>query len=68
MMRNLTINMGNCNHRKYIPHLVDLVRSRTVDPAGVLTQLSPLTDVILAYRQFDQRAPGWTKVELRPAA
>jgi threonine dehydrogenase-like Zn-dependent dehydrogenase len=68
MMRNLTINMGNCNHRKYIPHLVDLVRSGTVDPVGILTQHSPLTDVISAYKQFDQRAPGWTKVELRPEA
>src|SRR5579862_9480723 len=26
MNKNLTINMGNCNHRKYIPHLVELVR------------------------------------------
>ncbi len=68
MMRNLTINMGNCNHRKYIPHLVDLVRGGTVDPATVLTQLYPMTDVISAYKQFDRRAPGWTKVELRPEA
>lgn len=66
MMRNLTINMGNCNHRKYIPHLVDLVRGGTVDPLGILTQLYPMTDVISAYKQFDRRASGWTKVELRP--
>jgi threonine dehydrogenase-like Zn-dependent dehydrogenase len=66
MMRNLTINMGNCNHRKYIPHLVDLVRGGTVDPLGILTQLHPMTDVISAYKQFDRRASGWTKVELRP--
>jgi threonine dehydrogenase-like Zn-dependent dehydrogenase len=68
MMRNLTINMGNCNHRKYIPHLLDLVRSGAVDPASILTQVRPMTDVISAYRQFDQRAPGWMKVELKPAA
>jgi len=24
MNKNLTINMGNCNHRKYVPMLVDL--------------------------------------------
>ena len=68
MNRNLTINMGNCNHRKYIPRLVDLVRSGTVDPVTVLTQVAPMSDVISAYKQFDQRAPGWTKVELMPAA
>lgn len=67
-MRNLTINMGNCNHRKYIPRLVKLVRSGAVDPVGVLTQLYPITDVISAYQQFDKRAVGWTKVELRPEA
>jgi threonine dehydrogenase-like Zn-dependent dehydrogenase len=66
MMRNLTINMGNCNHRKYIPHLVDLVQGGAVDPLGILTQLYPMTDVISAYKQFDRRAPGWMKVELRP--
>lgn len=32
MNKNLTINMGNCNHHKYIPTLVDLVRNGTVDP------------------------------------
>ena len=26
MNKNLTINMGNCNHRKYVPELIELVR------------------------------------------
>lgn len=68
MNRNLTINMGNCNHRKYIPTLVDLVRSGTVDPKQVLTQVDPLTSVIDAYKAFDTRQPGWVKVELVPGA
>ena len=68
MMRNLTINMGNCNHRRYIPHLVELVRGGSVDPLTILTKTRPMTDVISAYKQFDQRAPGWIKVELKPAA
>jgi threonine dehydrogenase-like Zn-dependent dehydrogenase len=65
--KNLTVKMGNCNHRRYIPHLVDLVRSGTVDPAKILTQTEPLTDVLAAYKAFDTRQPGWIKVELRPA-
>lgn len=68
MNKNLTINMGNCNHRKYIPMLVDLVRSGTVDPTQILTQREPLTSVIDAYKAFDQRQPGWIKVELIPSA
>jgi threonine dehydrogenase-like Zn-dependent dehydrogenase len=68
MNKNLTVKMGNCNHRKYIPKLVDLVRAGVVDPEQVLTQREPLTDVIEAYKAFDQRQAGWIKVELKPAA
>lgn len=68
MNKNLTINMGNCNHRKYIPTLVDMVRSGEVDPKQVLTQVEPLTSVIDAYKAFDTRQPGWIKVELVPGA
>lgn len=66
MNKNLTINMGNCNHRKYIPTLVDMVRSGEVAPKQVLTQVEPLISVIDAYKAFDQRQPGWIKVELVP--
>jgi threonine dehydrogenase-like Zn-dependent dehydrogenase len=66
MEKNITIKMGNCNHRKYIHGLLELVRSGTVDPAEVLTQVEPMTDVIEAYRQFDRRSPGWIKVMLQP--
>jgi threonine dehydrogenase-like Zn-dependent dehydrogenase len=68
MNKNLTLKMGNCNHRKYIPELVDMVRSGIVDPLQVLTQREPLTDIIEAYKAFDTRQPGWIKVELKPAA
>ncbi len=68
MNRNLTINMGNCNHHKYIPKLVNMVRNGTVNPLSVLTQVEPITDVIEAYKAFDKRAAGWIKVELKPAS
>jgi threonine dehydrogenase-like Zn-dependent dehydrogenase len=68
MEKNLTVKMGNCNHRRYIPKLVDLVASGTFDPAQVLTVKEPITDAIEAYKQFDQRKAGWIKVELTPHA
>jgi threonine dehydrogenase-like Zn-dependent dehydrogenase len=68
MNKNLTIKMGNCNHRKYIPELLDMVRSGVVDPLQVLTEREPLTAAIEAYKAFDKRQPGWIKVELKPAA
>ena len=67
MNKNLTINMGSCNHRKYIPKLVDMVRSGIVDPTDILTQQEPLTSAIDAYKAFDERQPGWIKVELTPS-
>lgn len=67
MEKNLTLTMGNCNHRKYIPKLADLVRTGVIDPQEILTQVEPLTNVIEAYRQFDLRQPGWIKVKLEPS-
>jgi threonine dehydrogenase-like Zn-dependent dehydrogenase len=68
MNKNLTLTMGNCNHRKYIPGLVELVRSGTIDPLKVLTKRAPMTSAIEAYRTFAEHQPGWVKVELEPAA
>ena len=68
MMKNLSLRMGNCNHRKYAPKLIELVRAGALDPRRVLSQIEPLTDAIAAYKSFDERRPGWVKVELLPAA
>lgn len=65
MNKNLTIQMGNCNHRRYIPELLELVRSGAVDPAEILTNVEPVTNAIEAYEAFDVRQPGWIKVELK---
>ncbi len=66
MMKNLTVQMGNCNHRKYIPMLVEMVKSGTIDPTEILTKVEPFTSAIDAYQAFDERQPGWIKVELVP--
>ena len=68
MNKNLTIKMGNCNHRRYYATLIDLVRSGAVDPAKILTKVEPLQSALDAYKAFDKREPGWIKVELKPAA
>jgi len=68
MNKNLTLKMGNCPHRAYLPRLVELVASGSIDPASVLTQTKPLVDAIEAYKAFDRRESGWVKVELKPQA
>jgi threonine dehydrogenase-like Zn-dependent dehydrogenase len=65
--KNLTVKMGNCHHRRYIPMLIDFVRRGTLDPAKILTQAEPLTSAIEAYKAFDTRQPGWMKVKLEPS-
>jgi threonine dehydrogenase-like Zn-dependent dehydrogenase len=66
MMKNLTIRMGNCNHRKYLPHLIEMVRTSAIEPTEILTQSGPLVGALEAYEHFDRREPGWIKVQLEP--
>ncbi|HZR47245.1 MAG TPA: zinc-dependent alcohol dehydrogenase [Candidatus Manganitrophaceae bacterium] len=68
MNKNLTVKMGNCNHRKYIPKLIDLILTGAIDPTEVLTQHESFNAVLDAYKAFDKREPGWIKVMLEPAA
>ena len=64
--KNLSIKMGNCNHRKYVDKLLDVVRSGIVDPAALVTQIAPFSSALDAYDAFDRREADWVKVELLP--
>ncbi|MGE5432056.1 MAG: zinc-dependent alcohol dehydrogenase [Syntrophomonadaceae bacterium] len=64
MNKNLTIKAGNCNHRKYIPILLELVQGGVVSPRQIITQVGTLDSIIKAYKAFDEREPGWVKVEI----
>lgn len=68
MNKNLSVKMGNCPHRRYIPELLELVRRGAVDPSEVISHKEPLVSAVDAYREFDRREDGWIKVALRPAA
>ncbi|UPG88269.1 hypothetical protein L2Y96_12650 [Luteibacter aegosomaticola] len=54
MNTNLTLRMGNCNHRNYIPRLVELVRSGQAVPTAIVIEREPLSDAIGGYKQFDK--------------
>jgi threonine dehydrogenase-like Zn-dependent dehydrogenase len=68
MNKNLKLVMGNCNHRRYIPELIELVQTGALRPTEVLSRTEPIMDVIEAYRAFDERRPGWLKVALATEA
>ncbi|KOV81265.1 zinc-dependent alcohol dehydrogenase [Nocardia sp. NRRL S-836] len=64
MNKNLTLRMGNCNHRRYLPRLLDLVVSGVVDPTAFITQHEKPSSAIEAYKSFDLREDGWLKTVL----
>ncbi len=64
MNRNLTIKLGNCNHRRYAPGLLSRIATGAADPTTVLSKQERLPTALEAYRAFDRRDPGWTKVVL----
>jgi threonine dehydrogenase-like Zn-dependent dehydrogenase len=64
--RNLTVKMGICHHRRYIPKLLQLVASGTVDLKQVVPHHETLLSATEAYEQFDRRENGWLQVELVP--
>ncbi len=66
MNKNLTVKSGNCNHRRYLPMLIELVRTGAIHTEQFLTQDEPLTSAIDAYKKFDRHASGWLKVKLEP--
>jgi threonine dehydrogenase-like Zn-dependent dehydrogenase len=68
MNKNLTIRMGNANHRRYYDVLIEHVLAGRLDPVRILSTVEPLTGAIDAYKAFDEREPGWIKVELEPTA
>ncbi|GHF65741.1 threonine dehydrogenase-like Zn-dependent dehydrogenase [Deinococcus metalli] len=68
MNKNLTVRMGNCNHRTHIPKLLEYVAAGVVDPTTIITEHEHIEDAISAYEAFDKRQPGWIKVELHPQA
>jgi len=67
MNKNLTIKMGNCPHRRYIPELIELTASGRIDPAELLTQCVSMEDAVDAFKAFDVRQSGWTKIAVAPS-
>ena len=62
--RNVGFKGGPAPVRAYVPHLLELVWTRQIDPGRVFDLELPLADVAEAYRAMDERRA--TKVLLRP--
>src|SRR5690606_29218336 len=64
LKKSLTINTGNCPHQKYIPKLIELTLSHSIDPSTVVAQMKPITDATTALSALGTHQCGWIKIDL----
>lgn len=68
MNKGLTIKTGQTHVHRYVPELLDHVRSGRIDPGFVVTHRVPLREAPDAYRMFREKEDRCIKVVLDPAA
>jgi len=59
---------GQANVKKYNRSLCNLIQEGKAKPSFIVSHELSLTDAPDAYKHFDKRENGWTKVLLKPAA
>jgi len=64
--KGLTLKMGQTHVHKYLPRLLQLIESGSIDPSFVISHRLPLTSAPEAYRMFLDKTDSCTKVVLRP--
>ncbi|GAB3529490.1 glutathione-independent formaldehyde dehydrogenase [Arthrobacter monumenti] len=65
-LKGQTIGSGQCPVKKYNRQLRDLIAGDKVKPSWIVSNEVPLTGAADAYRNFDERNDGWTKVVIKP--
>jgi threonine dehydrogenase-like Zn-dependent dehydrogenase len=68
MNKGLTIKTGQTHVHRYIPELLEHIRSGRIDPSFVVTHRLPLSQAPHAYNIFREKQDGCIKVVLDPAA
>lgn len=64
--KGITLGMGQAPVKKYNAQLRDLIISGRANPGLIVSHHLSLEEAPDAYKKFDQRADGWTKVILKP--
>jgi glutathione-independent formaldehyde dehydrogenase len=64
--KGLTMGTGQCSVKAYNRHLRDLIAGDRARPSFVVSHELALDEAEEAYRHFDARENGWTKVVLHP--
>jgi threonine dehydrogenase-like Zn-dependent dehydrogenase len=66
MNKGLTLRMNQCNVRRYMPRLLEHIRSGRVDAKGIITHRFPLDKAPDAYRIFSDKLDDCVKCVLTP--
>ena len=65
--KGINIGMGQCPVKKYNRHLRDLIIREQAAPGVIVSHEVGLDEASEAYRRFDRREDGYTKVVLHPS-
>ena len=68
MNKGLTIKTGQTHVHRFVPELLDHIRSGRIDPSFVVTHRMPLSQAAEGYRIFREKLDDCVKVVLDPAA
>jgi glutathione-independent formaldehyde dehydrogenase len=66
--KGLSMGSGQCNVKAYNQHLANLIASGKAKPSFLVSHELSLDEAPEAYKHFDNREDGWTKVVLKPDA
>jgi len=67
MNKNLTLRLGQCNVRRYMPHLLEFIREGTIDAKGIISHRFPLESAPEAYEIFRNKQDECIKCVLIPS-
>jgi threonine dehydrogenase-like Zn-dependent dehydrogenase len=65
--KGLTLKMGQTHAPKYMRPLLERIHNGEIDPSFVISHRTTLDDAPHAYRMFEAREHGCTKVVMRPS-
>jgi threonine dehydrogenase-like Zn-dependent dehydrogenase len=60
------MNTGQASVKRYMPHLLEHIRSGRVDAKGIISHRLPLEDAPHAYEIFQRKEDGAIKIVLEP--
>ena len=64
--KGMTVGTGQCDVKRYNRQLRDLIAAGRARPSFIVSHELPLHEAPEAYKHFDARDEGWTKVVLNP--